>query len=396
METENSIAQESNKKVFHQIERVSLSDFGYEKSGAVKGDPDIYQSYLKRIMNGDLVESNYKGIPEEDRIGKRTELTKLEKELNGIEKENGKYDKEIVEKKGKIEEYRQKLLDLHETRSKNSEKTKKETFSTFKFSINLFILLMLSGYLFFFYVSAAYKALYVDFEGIAENIAQGMGMGSIMPGPYELSEALSYNFLLFLVPFVFYAFGWAFHVILEMKHKARIFFLGLLIAVTFTVDFLLAMIIFNNTEMARELMGLQSARWTQSSTFYIILFLGFLVYIVWSILFDSLLREWDKGQISRNIKNIISHLLKDVKLLEEKKTDTKSLKEKMSVLREEIGTVMFGNLKSYIDQFSTGWLSYLAPDNMKPVKERCLDIKKDFEEKNGIKPGLVKVISKRG
>ena len=118
------------------------------------------------------------------------------------------------------------------------------------------------------------------------------------------------------------------------------------------------------------------------------------MYIVWSILFDSMLREWDKGQISRNIRGIIAHLKKDITLLEEAKTDTKDIKEKMRLLREEIGTVMFGNLKSYIDQFSTGWLSYLAPESMKVVKERCLHIKKDFEDKNGIRPGVVKVVSK--
>ncbi len=395
METQETLTRDNNKQVYHQVERVNLSDYGYEKSGNVKGDPDIFQSYLKRIMNGDLVEENYKGLPDDVRVEKRSELTRVEKILAEAEFGNGKFQKEISDKKKKIDEYRQKLLDLREKRNSDPGKTKKENFSTFKFTINLFILLMLSGYLFFFYVSAAYKALYVDFEAIAENIAQGMGTGSIMPGPYELGEALSYNFLLFLVPFVFYAFGWAFHIILELNHKAKFVFLGMLIAVTFTVDLLLAMIIHTNTELAKELMGLRTLHWSQSSTFYIILFLGFLVYIVWSILFDSMLREWDKGQIPRNINRIVAHLEKDIKLLASKMVSTKEIKEKIQMLREEIGTVMFGNLKRYIDQFSTGWLSYLSPENMKAVKERCLHIKKDFEEKNGIKPGIVKVVSRR-
>ena len=61
-----------------------------------------------------------------------------------------------------------------------------------------------------------------------------------MPKPAELSEALQYNYLLFLVPFVFYAFGWAFHIILELKHKYKFVFLGALITITFVVDFLIA------------------------------------------------------------------------------------------------------------------------------------------------------------
>src|SRR6185436_8516202 len=98
--------------------------------------------------------------------------------------------------------------------------------SRLKFSVNLFLLVMLSVYLFFFYVSATFKALYVDFQGIAEHIAQGEGTGSIMPAARELSDALQYNYLLFVVPFVFYAFGWAFHIILEIKHQARLVFLS--------------------------------------------------------------------------------------------------------------------------------------------------------------------------
>jgi hypothetical protein len=57
---------------------------------------------------------------------------------------------------------------------------------------------------------------------------------------------------------------------------------------------------------------------------------------------------------------------------------------------------MVGNLKKYIDQFTNGWISYLAPDNMKAIKTSCLQAKKEYEEKHKIRPGIVKVISKRG
>jgi len=71
------------------------------------------------------------------------------------------------------------------------------------------------------------------------------------------------------------------------------------------------------------------------------------------------------------------------------------LNAKLHALREDVSTVMYGNLKRYIDQFSTGWISYLSPESMKAVKERCLEVKREFEEKNGIKPGLVRVISRK-
>ncbi|MEJ0033855.1 MAG: hypothetical protein WDO15_27530 [Bacteroidota bacterium] len=70
--------------------------------------------------------------------------------------------------------------------------------------------------------------------------------------------ALQFNYLLLVVPFVFFAFGWAFHVILESKTKLKTVYLSALIGVTFIVDFLLAMIINSNTENAKALMGLQT------------------------------------------------------------------------------------------------------------------------------------------
>jgi len=43
METMPSEARERelNVKVYHQADRVNLYDYGYEKSGSVKGDPDV-------------------------------------------------------------------------------------------------------------------------------------------------------------------------------------------------------------------------------------------------------------------------------------------------------------------------------------------------------------------
>lgn len=383
------------KVPFHQIERVSLYDYGYEKSGIAKGDPDLFTNFLTRIVNGDLVEENYKGISDQEKKERREQIKELQAKKEEIEAANAKTEEEIKQKEAKIDQLREDILNIREVRNNDHEKLKHEAFSPLKFSINLVILLALSVYLFFFYVSTAYKALYVDFEKIAENIAQGIGVGSIMPQPYELAEAIQYNFLLFLVPFVFYAFGWAFHILLDLRHKAKFVFLGALITVTFVVDFLLALIIHNNVNQAQDLMGLATTHWSSSATFYIILFLGFLVYIIWSILLDSMLREWDKKKVTGNMKKIIKHLQKDIKRLQAKLTTTDELKEQIALYQEDISTVMYGNLKKYIEQFSSGWLAYLAPNNMKGIKERCMSVKKDFEEKYGIKAGLVRVISKR-
>jgi len=395
MENSNSTASSKTEKAVHQIEYVNLQDFGYEKSGHVKGDPHIYTSYLNRILNGDLVDEKFSGLNEDEKPEKRSRLKQLEAKLEETNLKNDEFNVQIKEKQDKIDVRREELLDIRKKYEDDPEAMKRETFSTFKFSISVFILIALSGYLFFFYVSAAYRALYTDFEGIASRIAAGLGTGSIMPKPAELAEALQYNFLLFLVPFVFYAFGWAFHVILELKHKYKFVFLGSLISVTFFVDFLLAMLIHNNLEYAKELMGLATTSWAADPAFYMILFLGFIVYILWSILLDSVVREWAKRMVTVNLKKIVKHLRNDIKELQAKLVPEEPIRFDIANIREDIGTVILGNLKSYIDQFTTGWISYLSPQNLKEVKVKCVNIKKEFEEKHAIKSGTVKVIKRR-
>ena len=395
MEKSTSPTSSKTEKAVHQTEYVNLQDFGYEKSGNVKGDPDIYTSYLNMILNGDLVDEKFSGLNEDEKPEKRSKLKQLESKLEETSQQNEKINAQIKEKQDKIDVRREDLLDIRKKYEDDPEAMKREIFSPFKFSISSFILIALTGYLFFFYVSAAYRALYTDFEGIASRIAAGLGTGSIMPKPAELAEALQYNFLLFLVPFVFYAFGWAFHVILELKHKYKFVFLGSLIGVTFFVDFLLAMLIHNNLEYAKELMGLATKSWAADPAFYMILFLGFIVYILWSILLDSVIREWAKRLVTFNLKKIVKHLRNDIKELQSKLVPEEPIRFDIGNLREDIGTVILGNLKSYIDQFTTGWISYLAPQNLKEVKVKCINIKKEFEEKHAIKSGTVKVIKRR-
>jgi len=396
MEKSTSPRSAKTEKAVHQVEYVNLQEFGYEKSGNVKGDPDIYTSYLNMILNGDLVDEKFSGLNEDEKPEKRSKLKELEAKLEEATINNAELNVLIREKQDKIDVRREELLDIRKKFEKDPEAMKRETFSPFKFSISVFILIMLTAYLFFFYVSAAFRALYTDFEGIAGRIAAGLGTGSIMPQPAELSEALRYNFLLFLVPFVFYAFGWAFHVILELKHKYKYAFLGGLIGVTFFVDFLLALLIHNNLEYAKELMGLATTSWAADPAFYMILFLGFIVYILWSILLDSVVREWAKRLVTVNLRKIVKHLKEDIKVLESKLLPEEPIRFDIANLREDIGTVILGNLKSYIDQFTTGWISYLSPQNLKEVKVKCVNIRKEFEEKHAIKSGTVKVIKRRG
>ena len=45
-------------------------------------------------------------------------------------------------------------------------------------------------------------------------------------------------------------------------------------------------------------MGIGTRSWASNPAFWMILFLGFIVYILWSILLDSMVREWSKRLVT--------------------------------------------------------------------------------------------------
>ena len=112
MEKTNSSVSSQTKKAVPQVEYVNLQEFGYEKSGNVKGDPEVYTSYLNMILNGDLVDEKFSGLNEDDKPEKRSKLKQLESKLEETSQQNEKINAQIKEKKDKIDVRREDLLDI--------------------------------------------------------------------------------------------------------------------------------------------------------------------------------------------------------------------------------------------------------------------------------------------
>ena len=95
MEKSKSSTPTQTEKAIHQVEYVNLQEFGYEKSGNVKGDPEIYTSYLNMILHGDLVDEKFSGLNEDEKPEKRDRLKKLEARLQETSMHNGEINAQI-------------------------------------------------------------------------------------------------------------------------------------------------------------------------------------------------------------------------------------------------------------------------------------------------------------
>jgi hypothetical protein len=356
--------------------KINLRDYGFEKSGQATGSPNALKAELESIYQGRFVDESIKiGKTEEEKSQIREKIDLLRKEIVDFDKEINNLDFEIKNKEEEIVNYNKEIENFRLNKG-NHEGV--NSFSQIKFSINLFFLVMLSIYLFLFYVSTVFKVFYFDAASIAKAFADGTGSINALPSPGEMNMALKHNYLLLFAPFIFYAFGYALHIVLENKNKIKYLYATLIISVTFILDFLMAYLIHSNISEAKEMIGLTPEKWSSSSIFYIILFMGFVVYIIWSILLDALLNEWKKRDvITRRLE-----LIKEIKLLIDNLNIRKNeILAKINLNKQEIQKldldlqvykIPVSDIKHCLAQFYAGWIQFLAGSaRYKPTTDEC-------------------------
>ena len=120
--------------------------------------------------------------------------------------------------------------------------------------------------------------------------------------------------------------------------------------------------------------------------FWIIIFAGFVVYIIWGLVFSFTMKEYEKmDKVRFAIKN------KEQKLAEYK-TDCKQIREKLVNLRSEINNIQgevdklkiqlesyvlyFNDVREGINNYFTGWVGYLKSTSSSQAHiQECEQIK---------------------
>lgn len=161
-------------------------------------------------------------------------------------------------------------------------------------------------YLFHFYMSVFYNAFM--FDPLAERgLARSAALGSatlINPKAWRVAQS---NPILYLYPFVFFALGLVLHAV--WKHGSRLW-LTVIIVATLLFDGFLATEIVRKVHTAEYLLGKTPTPWTdgmflRDPQFYLIMFSGFLVFLVWGVLIGYFLSHVEKlhpGAVKNRLK----------------------------------------------------------------------------------------------
>jgi hypothetical protein len=330
--------------------------YGYIEAGANRGAANVLRQNLQNISNGAFNEigGQYVDATQKQQAeGHKADVHRLEYEITGINE-------------------RQKELQKWIERVNNGERIKSLVFDPARFFVNLFFLLMLSVYLFQFYVSTTHSALFQSGESSGasgENTLRFIFNAIFNPNVY--SEAGGAIWFLIFAPFVFYAFGFAIHSLYESDSKSKWWGVTAVLLITFVLDALLAYKIHQIAQNWQRVTDpdFKATPYYADVNFYIVIFMGFVVYVIWGILLHTLFNEWNK-------RNPMKEYEKNKKVIYEKEKAISDYKKKINQIEASIPNI--------VSSYYAGWMSYL---NNMPVKDeslitQCNGLMKEFEYLN--------------
>lgn len=252
------------------------------------------------------------------------------------------------------------------------------------FIIGLIILLPLTIYLFLFYSSTAYSAFFKEID-----YTQALGSHMFDPQALSISWEQSWTAGLFvlLIPFIFLALGFVLHRFTEQQGAPKYIKSGSIILVTFIFDTLLAFLIAKNMYDAEALTQLGDippyalSMAFVDAHFWVVIFCGFLAYIIWGLLFGFTMDSYNKLDLNKveqkrleKQKNQLQDQLKE----EQQKENTienriHSIEGNIAALKEQLSTgirIDLTKIELELNHFFSGWTSYLN-GAAKPAKEQA-------------------------
>ncbi len=361
---------------------VKIKEYGWDRARAHTGSNTglmnciriLYEEHKAKIRN-DIVQQNEAKKPYLVKLkGLLAKNKSLEKKVNKI------LDSDIPNEKLKIEEINKEISDIKE----NPETHIGKEVGKAGYIIGIIIIVFLTAYLFVFYSSASFSAFFKTFNlneiGVANSIFDAQAISK------ALQDGITELLLITTIPFVFLALGYLIHKFQEgtswVKHP-KIF---LLMLVTFVFDGILAFEITNKIQKIQALNNFQEASDLtikdafNDVNFWLIIFAGFVVYVIWGFVFSFVM----EGHSSINLIN-----KKIQKKQEEKKVVEDSIKvfneevnklnyligennthcEKLQTILDQTTIIKPKEIENNIVQFLDGWLEWLASDRRNEVEK---------------------------
>lgn len=366
-----SIKQNVETKPVESNTKITFQEFGKKRAEEMGGSPNVilpalhaaYHHVRKQRSEDEAAQNRHK-----KEIQSKIDIITSNKDV--LEQKHAKLQKDLDFEEKKIDEQKAQRDAIR----KDPYKILNEKDSPIaSYIIGLIIIAFLTIYLFVFYYSAFFKEFTSSKIGIATAIFDAQAFS------HALHDGIAELILILTIPSVFLGLGYLIHKFSSdthsksMANKAKI--AGLMV-ITFAFDAILA---YEITEKIYELIRQGSFDTNippfsirlaaQDIHFWTIIFSGFVVYIIWGLVFNFVMDEYYKLD---KVKVTLEAL--DNKITQYKKTCTE-IKTEMDKIYSEIKDnegkikslqndkdgifVSLSNVKLEINNFTSGWLAYM-------------------------------------
>jgi hypothetical protein len=320
----------------------------------------------KQKLEQDRLKQPYR----EEQEKNRTELKKCEAAIGIYEKKEQDLNEDINQIKSEIVEVK-----------RNPDKFGIEDGKGLKahFYIGLILLLPITLYLVVFYISASYSAFFKEFSN--DSLTAAIFDADALTNSFKASWLE--GILVITIPFVFMGLGYVIHMVQKVKGIKNIFRIIGLFITTFLFDALLAYQIekkiyeFNKTTDSSPY-NLDIA--LGEAEFWMIIFAGFVVYIIWGLVFDFVMKEFENiDKIRAYIRGQKEKLIDLDKLTNEYINKVNDFRQqiiaiagKIAELQSKIDGFVFP-VKEYLHyhhQYKEGWFQAINTEIALPHKEK--------------------------
>jgi len=378
---------------------------GYEDSIGALGNPsilktcldDVFQKYKDRCSINEIEQHKLKEPNKQALQKKETELNKYEagKEIKEnaieeIEEKNKQIESDISQVKIKPDKYG---IDAN-------SKPKAQ------FYIGLLVLIPITIYLIVFYMSASYSAFFKLFDSDALQAA----IFDANAFSKALKDGVLESIFVSTIPFAFMGLGYLIHMFQRDK-KMGTYKIVLLFIIAFIFDLILAYQIelkiydFNRTLETPDF-NLQIA--FQKPEFWGIIFAGFVVYVIWGLVFDFIMKEYDNfDKINAFIKklkedrdNNETEIKKTTEIINDIKLKITQVKSEIKEIQSVIDGFVFPKRKYLLlyAEYTKGWYIAigkeiaLATQKKDDLILKCQEISEEHLESNQLKKDVENTI----
>lgn len=317
--------------------------------------------YNKQANNNELQEQKYNDIK-----------CKIEQKKNDIENYNG----QLTTLNNKQEEHRNKITELKEEK-KNIKNLKYQVNkdARIKLVIGLIVLVPLTFYLFLFYSSTFYSAFFKNFTESA-NVLNSMFDAQALNMAYK--DGLAELCFVLCAPIIFMGLGFILHYFTIQQGLTKYLKMGAIVCVTFVFDAILAYMIGKHlhdidvmigTAPLDSVYGLNEA--LSDIKTWAVIFCGFIVYIIWGLIFDMIMDAYGKLNLNRinicAIDDKIMDINESIATLDTQKQNlnnqiTAANNEKahlISQLSEKV-LIDIAAIRQEINNFYSGWMAQMS------------------------------------